>query len=147
MFASLQDENELQNINLVLILILNSSDLVTELLGSDLMEHNILHSGIGIDEALAVLNRFYTIENIDLRSDPQKKYIADIEADAMGSLDSNINQEPDDEEKLEKIAFLLGIEKVSQKDIDQFMKNIKHVKPRKVEGFGFGKLSEHLHQD
>ena len=111
------------------------------------MEHNILHSGIGIDEALAVLNRFYTIENIDLRSDPQKKYIADIEADAMGSLDSNINQEPDNEEKLEKIAFLLGIEKVSQKDIDQFMKNIKYVKPRKVEGFGFGKLSEHLHQD
>ena len=33
------------------------SDLVTELLGSDLMEHNILHSGIGIDEALEILNR------------------------------------------------------------------------------------------
>ena len=33
------------------------SDLVTELLGSDLMEHNILHSGIGIDEALDILNR------------------------------------------------------------------------------------------
>ena len=32
-------------------------DLVTELLGSDLMEHNILHSGIGIDEALEILNR------------------------------------------------------------------------------------------
>ena len=33
------------------------SDLVTELLGSDLMEHNILHSGIGIGDALEILNR------------------------------------------------------------------------------------------
>ena len=32
-------------------------DLVTELLGSDLMEHNILHNGIGIEEALEILNR------------------------------------------------------------------------------------------
>ena len=123
---------------------------MTELLGSDLMEHNILHSGIGIDEALSILNKFYTIDNIDLRSDPQRKYIADIEADAaMDSLDDrSINQEPEtDEEKLEKIAFLLGIDKVSQEDIDKFMKNIKHVKPRKVEGFGFGKLSGHFHQD
>ena len=124
---------------------------MTELLGSDLMEHNILHSGIGIDEALSILNRFYTIDNIDLRTDPQRKYIADIEADAaLDSLDDDgsINQEPDtDEDKLEKIAFLLGIDKVSQKDIDNFMRNIKHVKPRKVEGFGFGKLSGHFHQD
>ena len=114
------------------------------------MEHNILHSGIGIDEALSILNRFYTIDNIDLRSDPQRKYIADIEADAaLDSLDDrSLHQQPDtDEEKLKKIAFLLGIDKVSQKDIDNFMRNIKHVKPRKVEGFGFGKLSDHFHQD
>ena len=50
-----------------------------------------------------------------------------------------------DEEKLEKIALLLGVEKVSQKDIEQFMKNIKHVKPRKSEGYGFGKLSGYVH--
>ena len=35
-------------------------DLVTELLGSDLMEHNILHNGIGIEEALEILNRKVT---------------------------------------------------------------------------------------
>ncbi len=52
-----------------------------------------------------------------------------------------------DEEKLEKIALLLGVEKVSQKDIDQFMKNIKNVKPRKSEGYGFGKLSGYVHDN
>ena len=34
---------------------------MTELLGSDLMEHNILHGGIGIDEALETLNRLYLL--------------------------------------------------------------------------------------
>ena len=122
-------------------------DLVTELIGSDLMEHNILHSGIGIDEALSVLNRFYTIDNVDIRGDPHKKYIADIEADANSSMEFEYNFEDNDEAKLAKIALLLGVEKVSQKDIDQFLKNIKSVQPRKVEGYGFGKLPAYLHQD
>ena len=45
------------------------------------MEHNILHSGIGIDEALGILQRFYEIDNIDIRGDPHQKYIAQMEAD------------------------------------------------------------------
>ena len=61
------------------------------------------------------------------------------------SLGEEIEETDTDEEKLEKIALLLGVEKVSQKDIDQFMKNIKHVKPRKSEGYGFGKLSGYVH--
>ena len=111
------------------------------------MEHNILHRGIGIDEALSVLNRFYTIDNVDIRGDPHKKYIADIEADANSSMEFEYNFEDNDEAKLAKIALLLGVEKVSQKDIDQFLKNIKSVQPRKVEGYGFGKLPAYLHQD
>ena len=61
------------------------------------------------------------------------------------SLGEEIEEMDTDEEKLEKIALLLGVEKVSQKDIEQFMKNIKHVKPRKSEGYGFGKLSGYVH--
>ena len=61
------------------------------------------------------------------------------------SLGEEIEEMDTDEEKLEKIALLLGVEKVSQTDIEQFMKNIKHVKPRKSEGYGFGKLSGYVH--
>jgi len=117
------------------------ADLVTELLGSDLMEHNILHSGIGIEEALSTLNKYYTIDNIDIRKDPHQKYIADIEADAEDSMEFEFNNsEENDEQKLAKIALLLGVEKVSNEDIEKFLKNIKTVKPRKVEGYGFGKI-------
>ena len=38
--------------------------MVTELLGADLMEHNILHSGIGIKGALDILQRYYDIDNL-----------------------------------------------------------------------------------
>ena len=51
------------------------------------------------------------------------------------------------EEKLEKIRFLLGVEKVTQQDIDDFLKNIKKVKPRNVESFGFGKTFSALKED
>ena len=63
------------------------------------------------------------------------------------SLGEEVDKQDTDEEKLDKIALLLGVEKVSQKDIDQFMKNIKNVKPRKSEGYGFGKLSGYVHDN
>ena len=63
------------------------------------------------------------------------------------SLGEDVEQTDTDEEKLDKIALLLGVEKVLQKDIDQFMKNIKNVKPRKSEGYGFGKLSGYVHDN
>ena len=62
------------------------------------------------------------------------------------SLGEEISQDTE-EEKLKKIALLLGVEKVSQKDIDQFMKNIKDVKPRKSEGYGFGKVSGYVNDN
>ena len=117
--------------------------MVTELLGADLMEHNILHSGIGIDEALGILQRFYDIDNIDIRGDPHQKYIAQMEADVEELEEGEL----DAEEKLEKIGFLLGVENVTQKDIDNFLKNIKKVKPRKVESFGFGKIVSAFKED
>ena len=51
------------------------------------------------------------------------------------------------EEKLEKIGFLLGVERVTQQDIDDFLINIKKVKPRQVESFGFGKIVSALKED
>ena len=107
------------------------------------MEHNILHSGIGIDEALGILQRFYDIDNIDIRGDPHQKYIAQMEADVEELEEGEL----DAEEKLEKIGFLLGVENVTQKDIDNFLKNIKKVKPRKVESFGFGKIVSAFKED
>ena len=89
------------------------------------------------------MNKYYTIDNIDVRDDPHKKYIADIEADADSW--SEFATEETDEEKLTKIAFLLGVEKVTKNDIDQFLESVKSVKPRKVEG-NFGKLSRYLNQ-
>ena len=107
------------------------------------MEHNILHSGIGIDEALGILQRFYEIDNIDIRGDPHLRYIAQMEADVEELEEGQL----DAEEKLEKIGFLLGVENVTQQDIDNFLINIKKVKPRKVEGFGFGKIASAFKED
>ena len=121
----------------------NPEDLVTELLGADLMEHNILHSGIGIDEALGILQRFYEIDNIDIRGDPHQKYIAQMEADVEELEEGELEAE----EKLEKIGFLLGVENVTQQDINNFLINIKKVKPRKVESFGFGKIVSAFKED
>ena len=50
----------------------------------------VLLSGIGIDEALSTLNKYYTIDNIDIRKDPHQKYIADIEADAEAEMESGL---------------------------------------------------------
>ena len=116
---------------------------MTELLGADLMEHNILHNSIGITEALDILQRFYDIDNLDLRGDPHKKYIAQMEADVEELEDGEL----DAEEKLEKIRFLLGVDKVTQQDVDNFLANIKKVKPRTVESFGFGKIAQALKED
>ena len=86
---------------------------------------------------------------MDVRPDPHKKYIADIEEDARRGDDFEHRHEEEGEEgdKVAQIAFLLGVERLTQADIDQFMRNIKNVQPRKVEGFGFGKLNAHFHQD
>jgi len=35
-------------------------DIVSELLGGDLMEHNILHEGIGVTDTLEILQRFHS---------------------------------------------------------------------------------------
>ena len=107
------------------------------------MEHNILHNGIGIDEALGILQRFYEIDNIDIRGDPHQRYIAQMEADVEELEEGQL----DAEEKLEKIGFLLGVEKVTQQDIDNFLLNIKKVKPRTVESFGFGKIVSTFKED
>ena len=107
------------------------------------MEHNILHSGIGIDEALGILQRFYEIDNIDIRGDPHQKYIAQMEADVEELEEGELEAE----EKLEKIGFLLGVENVTQQDINNFLINIKKVKPRKVESFGFGKIVSGFKED
>ena len=50
----------------------------------------VLLSGIGIEEALSTLNKYYTIDNIDIRKDPHQKYIADIEADAEAAMESGL---------------------------------------------------------
>ena len=94
-----------------------------------------------------LLHRFYTIDNVDVRPDPHKKYIADIEEDARREDDFEHRHEGGEGDKVAQIAFLLGVERLTQADIDQFMRNIKNVQPRKVEGFGFGKLNAHFHQD
>ena len=35
-------------------------DIVSELLGGDLMEHNILHEGIGVTDTLEILQRYHS---------------------------------------------------------------------------------------
>ena len=107
------------------------------------MEHNIFHSGIGIDEALGILQRFYDIDNIDIRGDPHQRYIAQMEADVEELEEGQL----DAEEKLEKIRILLGVKRLTQQDIDNFLINIKKVKPRKTESFGFGKIISALKED
>ena len=107
------------------------------------MEHNILHSGIGISEALGILERFYQIDNVDLRGDPHQKYIAQMEADVEDLAEGELEAE----EKLEKIRFLLGVENVTQKDLDNFLGNIKKVQPRTVQSFGFGKIVSAFKED
>ena len=69
---------------------------MTELLGADLMEHNILHNSIGITEALDILQRFYDIDNLDLRGDPHRKYIAQMEADSPVSDYLQLQQDEDE---------------------------------------------------
>ena len=47
-----------------------------------------------------------------------------------------------------KVKYVLnGVENVTQQDIDHFLKNIKKVKPRKVESFGFGKIGSAFKED
>ena len=107
------------------------------------MEHNIFHTGIGINKALDILQRFYDIDNVDVRGDPHRKYIAQMEADVEELEEGEL----DAEEKLEKIRFLLGVDKVTQQDVDNFLANIKKVKPRTVESFGFGKIVQAFKED
>ena len=40
---------------------------MTELLGADLMEHNILHRGIGVSEALDALKIFHDVSTRNSR--------------------------------------------------------------------------------
>ena len=107
------------------------------------MEHNILHTGIGISEAIGILERFYHIDNVDLRGDPHQKYIAQMEADVEELAEGEL----EDEDKLEKIRFLLGVENLTQKDLSNFLGNIKKVQPRTVQSFGFGKIVSALKED
>ena len=41
---------------------------------------------------------------------------------------------------LEALAMMLGVEKVTKKELKNFKRSLKNVEPREVEGFGFGKL-------
>ena len=41
---------------------------------------------------------------------------------------------------LEALALMLGVEKVTKKELKKFKQSLKNVEPREVEGFGFGKL-------
>ena len=48
--------------------------------------------------------------------------------------------EGDADVDLEALALMLGVEKVTKKELKKFKKSLKNVEPREVEGFGFGKL-------
>ena len=41
---------------------------------------------------------------------------------------------------LEMLALMLGVEKVTKRELKNFKRSLKSVEPREVEGFGFGKL-------
>ena len=40
----------------------------------------------------------------------------------------------------EALALMLGVEKVTKRELKNFKRSLKNVEPREVEGFGFGKL-------
>jgi len=103
--------------------------IVEELLGADLMEHNILHKGIGVTETLDTLARFHDVSASDQPTDPQWSYFQE-----------QFNEGEAGEVDLEALALMLGVEKVTKKELKNFKRSLKNVEPREVEGFGFGKL-------
>ena len=116
-------------------------DVVTELLGADLMEHNILHGGIGVAEALEVLKEFHDITKHGQAEQPQRKYLQKI---LLGDdKDGDDMQDVGEEDELKTLADILGVEEVTYNDIEMFQESLKTVEPRDVEGFGFGKISGH----
>ena len=118
-------------------------DLVTELLGADLMEHNILHGGIGVTEALDVLKEFHDIAKPEKNEEPQMKYFKKVwfgENCTVAPLQVDM---PDMGDDLKKLAEMLGVEEVTQADLESFQYSLRSVEPRNVEGFGFGKISGH----
>jgi hypothetical protein len=113
---------------------------VDELLGGDLMEHNILHSHIGVSETLEVLSNFHDIQPSEQSAHPHTKYFkkwfpSGEEGGAVTAAG---------EEELEGLALLLGVEAVTREDLVRFQRSLRDVEPRKTEGFGFGKVHSHL---
>ena len=113
---------------------------MTELLGADLMEHNILHGGIGVSEALEVLKEFHDISKQEQQEQPHEKYLKKWMGDRVGL---NDEQDGSKEDELKKLAEILGVGVVTHEDIEKFQESMKAVEPRDVEGFGFGKISGH----
>ena len=109
------------------------------------MEHNILHGGIGVSEALDVLKEFHDIKNPETMEQPQQKYMQKFWFGDSG--ESNHGKQEGDgpvkEDELKKLAEILGVEGVTQHDLELFQESLKSVEPRNVEGFGFGKISGH----
>ena len=109
------------------------------------MEHNILHGGIGVSEALDVLKEFHDIKKPEKTEQPHWKYLQKVWFGDSG--DSEVGQEQKDDgftaDELKKLADFLGVEEVTQNDLELFQESLKSVEPRDVEGFGFGKISGH----
>ena len=109
------------------------------------MEHNILHGGIGVTEALDVLKEFHDITKPEKTEQPHWKYLQRVWFGP--SENSKVGPEQTDDEvkknDLKKLAEMLGVPEVTQNDLELFQESLKSVEPRNVEGFGFGKISGH----
>lgn len=110
--------------------------IVEELLGGDIMEHNILHKHIGVTETLATLSRFHDLPGGEEEpTDPHWSYFQRKFLRPEASLD-NVG-----DEELEMLAALLGVKKVNREELAVFQASLSKVEPRETEGFGFGKVS------
>ena len=109
------------------------------------MEHNILHGGIGVSEALDVLKEFHDITKPEKNEQPHWKYLNKVWFGGSGNNEVGPEQGEDGvkEDDLKKLADILGVKEVTQNDLELFQESLKSVEPRNVEGFGFGKISGH----
>ena len=109
------------------------------------MEHNILHGGIGVSEALDVLKEFHDIKKPGKIEQPHWKYLQKVWFGGSG--DNEVGKEQKDDgftaDELKKLADFLGVKELTQNDLELFQESLKSVEPRDVEGFGFGKISGH----
>ena len=119
------------------------SSLVDELLGSDYSDHNILHAGIGIENAVEVLSNYHDIK---VGLDPTGNNLGH-----MMFLENNYadGSHPSEREYLKRarlsLHHILGGHAVTDEDIINYSKNNPRSRPIKSQGGGL--LGRREYQD